>query len=256
MKEIISFFTLAFTSFKFIGRYFDGKRTDYYALVFFNFVFSLICSASIFYVDAVLWNEVNQTDLFLNILIALELFILFMLVLIFSATYGISLNHFILYVDNGNSIFERKNIVLNFNKDLLKVNSEKKLVEEHIRKNSTYQYIYNYQIEELEYIDQESKTYKEFVCQQVKFNYKRLFKYNPQIKLYFRVMIVLYLATLAIPFFLEFHYLLIIIMMIHTLIYILSIGFLARISMSLHIENDKDKVKVMRYVRSLKNKYI
>lgn len=145
MKEIIGFFTLAFTSFKFIGRYFDGKRTDYYALVFFNFVFSLICSASIFYADAVLWNEVNQTNLFFNILIVLELLILFVLVLIFSATYGISLNHFILYVDNENSIFERKNIVLNFKKELLKVNSENKLVEKHIRKNGIYQYIYNYQ---------------------------------------------------------------------------------------------------------------
>ena len=108
---------------------------------------------------------------------------------------------------------------------------------------------------QFEYIDKESRKYNEFVCQQIKLNYKRLFKYNPHIKLYFRVMIVLYLGTLASTFFLNSHYLLIIVIIIHTLINILSIGFLARISMSLHIENDKDKVKMMRYVRSLKNKY-
>lgn len=254
MKEIISFFTLAFSSFKFIRKYFDGKRMTYYLLIIFNFIFSLVCGSSIYYIDGFLWNEISKPNLFLNVLITLELLLLFILVLIFSATYAISLNHFILYVDNKNFVFERKNIALNFNKELLKVNSEKKLINKYIRNHSIYQYIYNYQVEEFEYIDQESRKYNEFVCQQVKFNYKRLFKYSPQINLYLKVMTGLYVVTLAIIFLFYSYYLLTIVMMIHTLIYISSIGFLIRISVSLHKENDKDKVKMMRFVRSLKNK--
>ena len=44
------------------------------------------------------------------------------------------------------------------------------------------------------------------------------------------------------------------VIIIHILIYILSIGFMSKISITLHRENDKiDKVKLMRYVRSLKH---
>lgn len=129
MKEIISFFTLAFTSFKFIRRYFDGKKLDYFSLMFFNFVFILIFAGCLFYVDAILWNEVNQHSVLIDILLMIDLIVLFLLVAIYSATYGISLNHFILYVDNNNSVFERKNLVSPFNKDLLKIQSEDDLVE-------------------------------------------------------------------------------------------------------------------------------
>lgn len=247
MKEIISFFTLAFTSFKFIRRYLDGKRTDYYTLVFFNIVFSFICGASIFYVDAILWNEVNQNNLYFNILIVSDLLIVFFLVAVFSATYGISLNHFIMYVDNENSIFERKSRIFSFNNSLLKVRTEADLLRKHIRKNNAYEYIYNYQIENFEYIDQESKKYKEFACQWRQFNYQRLFKYNTKIKLYFRILIALFLMTLIISY---FQFFILVMIITHILIYILSIGFLSKISVSLHRENDKDKIKLMRYLRS------
>lgn len=43
------------------------------------------------------------------------------------------------------------------------------------------------------------------------------------------------------------------VIIIHILTYILSIGFMSKISITLHRENDKDKVKLMRYVKSLKH---
>lgn len=254
MKEIISFFTLAFTSFKFIRRYFDGKKLDYFSLMFFNFVFILIFAGCLFYVDAILWNEVNQHSLLIDILLMIDLIVLFLLVVIYSATYGISLNHFILYVDNNNSVFERKNLVSPFNKDLLKIQSEDDLVEKHAKKQRVYQYIYNYQIENYQYIDSKSEKYEEFVCQQRKINYQRLFRYTPKIKLYFWILVVIFFITSAASlFFLQISFLLIMVIIIHILTYILSIGFMSKISITLHRENDKDKVKLMRYVKSLKH---
>lgn len=254
MKEIISFFTLAFTSFKFIRRYFDGKKLDYFSLMFFNFVFILIFAGCLFYVDAILWNEVNQHSVLIDILLMIDLIVLFLLVVIYSATYGISLNHFILYVDNNNSVFERKNLVSPFNKDLLKIQSEDDLVEKHAKKQRVYQYIYNYQIENHQYIDSKSEKYEEFVCQQRKINYQRLFRYTPKIKLYFWILVVIFFITSAASlFFLQISFLLIMVIIIHILTYILSIGFMSKISITLHRENDKDKVKLMRYVKSLKH---
>ncbi|MEB7778868.1 hypothetical protein [Staphylococcus equorum] len=254
MKEIISFFTLAFTSFKFIRRYFDGKKLDYFSLMFFNFVFILIFAGCLFYVDAILWNEVNQHSVLIDILLMIDLIVLFLLVAIYSATYGISLNHFILYVDNNNSVFERKNLVSPFNKDLLKIQSEDDLVEKHAKKQRVYQYIYNYQIENYQYIDSKSEKYEEFVCQQRKINYQRLFRYTPKIKLYFWILVVIFFITSAASlFFLQISFLLIMVIIIHILTYILSIGFMSKISITLHRENDKDKVKLMRYVKSLKH---
>lgn len=254
MKEIISFFTLAFTSFKFIRRYFDGKKLDYFSLMFFNFVFILIFAGCLFYVDAILWNEVNQHSVLIDIFLMIDLIVLFLLVAIYSATYGISLNHFILYVDNNNSVFERKNLVSPFNKDLLKIQSEDDLVEKHAKKQRVYQYIYNYQIENYQYIDSKSEKYEEFVCQQRKINYQRLFRYTPKIKLYFWILVVIFFITSAASlFFLQISFLLIMVIIIHILTYILSIGFMSKISITLHRENDKDKVKLMRYVKSLKH---
>lgn len=254
MKEIISFFTLAFTSFKFIRRYFDGKKLDYFSLMFFNFVFILIFAGCLFYVDAILWNEVNQHSVLIDILLMIDLIVLFLLVAIYSATYGISLNHFILYVDNNNSVFERKNLVSPFNKDLLKIQSEDDLVEKHAKKQRVYQYIDNYQIENYQYIDSKSEKYEEFVCQQRKINYQRLFRYTPKIKLYFWILVVIFFITSAASlFFLQISFLLIMVIIIHILTYILSIGFMSKISITLHRENDKDKVKLMRYVKSLKH---
>lgn len=254
MKEIISFFTLAFTSFKFIRRYFDGKKLDYFSLMFFNFVFILIFAGCLFYVDAILWNEINQHSVLIDIFLMIDLIVLFLLVAIYSATYGISLNHFILYVDNNNSVFERKNLVSPFNKDLLKIQSEDDLVEKHAKKQRVYQYIYNYQIENYQYIDSKSEKYEEFVCQQRKINYQRLFRYTPKIKLYFWILVVIFFITSAASlFFLQISFLLIMVIIIHILTYILSIGFMSKISITLHRENDKDKVKLMRYVKSLKH---
>lgn len=254
MKETISFFTLAFTSFKFIRRYFDGKKLDYFSLMFFNFVFILIFAGCLFYVDAILWNEVNQHSVLIDILLMIDLIVLFLLVVIYSATYGISLNHFILYVDNNNSVFERKNLVSPFNKDLLKIQSEDDLVEKHAKKQRVYQYIDNYQIENYQYIDSKSEKYEEFVCQQRKINYQRLFRYTPKIKLYFWILVVIFFITSAASlFFLQISFLLIMVIIIHILTYILSIGFMSKISITLHRENDKDKVKLMRYVKSLKH---
>ena len=184
----------------------------------------------------------------------IDLIVLFLLVVIYSATYGISLNHFILYVDNNNSVFERKNLVSPFNKDLLKIQSEDDLVEKHAKKQRVYQYIYNYQIENYQYIDSKSEKYEEFVCQQRKINYQRLFRYTPKIKLYFWILVVIFFITSAASlFFLQISFLLIMVIIIHILTYILSIGFMSKISITLHRENDKDKVKLMRYVRSLKH---
>ncbi|MGO2109803.1 MAG: hypothetical protein ACTH27_12630 [Staphylococcus equorum] len=254
MKEIISFFTLAFTSFKFIRRYFDGKKLDYFSLMFFNFVFILIFAGCLFYVDAILWNEVNQHSVLIDIFLMIDLIVLFLLVAIYSATYGISLNHFILYVDNNNSVFERKKLVSPFNKDLLKIQSEDDLVEKHAKKQRVYQYIYNYQIENYQYIDSKSEKYEEFVCQQRKINYQRLFRYTPKIKLYFWILVVIFfIISAASLFFLQISFLLIMVIIIHILTYILSIGFMSKISITLHRENDKDKVKLMRYVKSLKH---
>lgn len=248
------FFTLAFTSFKFIRRYFDGKKLDYFSLMFFNFVFILIFAGCLFYVDAILWNEVNQHSVLIDILLMIDLIVLFLLVVIYSATYGISLNHFILYVDNNNSVFERKKLVSPFNKDLLKIQSEDDLVEKHAKKQRVYQYIYNYQIENYQYIDSKSEKYEEFVCQQRKINYQRLFRYTPKIKLYFWILVVIFFITSAASlFFLQISFLLIMVIIIHILTYILSIGFMSKISITLHRENDKDKVKLMRYVKSLKH---
>lgn len=230
MKEIISFFTLAFTSFKFIRRYFDGKKLDYFSLMFFNFVFILIFAGCLFYVDAILWNEVNQHSVLIDILLMIDLIVLFLLVVIYSATYGISLNHFILYVDNNNSVFERKKLVSPFNKDLLKIQSEDDLVEKHAKKQRVYQYIYNYQIENYQYIDSKSEKYEEFVCQQRKINYQRLFRYTPKIKLYFWILVVIFFITSAASlFFLQISFLLIMVIIIHILTYILSIGFMSKI---------------------------
>lgn len=222
--------------------------------MFFNFVFILIFAGCLFYVDAILWNEVNQHSVLIDILLMIDLIVLFLLVAIYSATYGISLNHFILYVDNNNSVFERKNLVSPFNKDLLKIQSEDDLVEKHAKKQRVYQYIYNYQIENYQYIDSKSEKYEEFVCQQRKINYQRLFRYTPKIKLYFWILVVIFFITSAASlFFLQISFLLIMVIIIHILTYILSIGFMSKISITLHRENDKDKVKLMRYVRSLKH---
>ena len=202
----------------------------------------------------ILWNEGNQHSVLLDIFFMVDLIVLFLLVAIYSATYGISLNHFILYVDNNNSVFERKNLVSPFNKDLLKIQSEDDLVEKHAKKQRVYQYIYNYQIENYQYIDSKSEKYEEFVCQQRKINYQRLFRYTPKIKLYFWILVVIFFITSAASlFFLQISFLLIMVIIIHILTYILSIGFMSKISITLHRENDKDKVKLMRYVRSLKH---
>lgn len=222
--------------------------------MFFNFVFILIFAGCLFYVDAILWNEVNQHSVLIDILLMIDLIVLFLLVAIYSATYGISLNHFILYVDNNNSVFERKNLVSPFNKDLLKIQSEDDLVEKHAKKQRVYQYIDNYQIENYQYIDSKSEKYEEFVCQQRKINYQRLFRYTPKIKLYFWILVVIFFITSAASlFFLQISFLLIMVIIIHILTYILSIGFMSKISITLHRENDKDKVKLMRYVKSLKH---
>lgn len=222
--------------------------------MFFNFVFILIFAGCLFYVDAILWNEVNQHSVLIDILLMIDLIVLFLLVVIYSATYGISLNHFILYVDNNNSVFERKKLVSPFNKDLLKIQSEDDLVEKHAKKQRVYQYIYNYQIENYQYIDSKSEKYEEFVCQQRKINYQRLFRYTPKIKLYFWILVVIFFITSAASlFFLQISFLLIMVIIIHILTYILSIGFMSKISITLHRENDKDKVKLMRYVKSLKH---
>lgn len=222
--------------------------------MFFNFVFILIFAGCLFYVDAILWNEVNQHSVLIDIFLMIDLIVLFLLVAIYSATYGISLNHFILYVDNNNSVFERKNLVSPFNKDLLKIQSEDDLVEKHAKKQRVYQYIDNYQIENYQYIDSKSEKYEEFVCQQRKINYQRLFRYTPKIKLYFWILVVIFFITSAASlFFLQISFLLIMVIIIHILTYILSIGFMSKISITLHRENDKDKVKLMRYVKSLKH---
>lgn len=230
------------------------KKLDYFSLMFFNFVFILIFAGCLFYVDAILWNEVNQHSVLIDILLMIDLIVLFLLVVIYSATYGILLNHFILYVDNNNSVFERKKLVSPFNKDLLKIQSEDDLVEKHAKKQRVYQYIYNYQIENYQYIDSKSEKYEEFVCQQRKINYQRLFRYTPKIKLYFWILVVIFFITSAASlFFLQISFLLIMVIIIHILTYILSIGFMSKISITLHRENDKDKVKLMRYVKSLKH---
>ena len=67
-----------------------GKTLDCYSLILYLFI---------------LWNEGNQHSVLLDIFFMVDLIVLFLLVAIYSATYGISLNHFILYVDNNNSVF-------------------------------------------------------------------------------------------------------------------------------------------------------
>lgn len=58
------------------------------------------------------------------------------------------------------------------------------------------------------------------------------------------------MTTVTAFIFLYTKILLFIVLMMHALIYILSIGHLLKINMSLYRENDKDKLKVMRYLRS------
>ncbi len=94
---------------------------------------------------------------------------------IYIASYRLSLNHFIIFVDKFHSIYERKSIVSPFNKELMKVQNEKTLVKEYKDKNRVYQYIYNYQIERFEYINKESEYYQEFVCQKIKGDRKNIF---------------------------------------------------------------------------------
>lgn len=253
MKEIVSFFTLAFTSFKFIRRYFDGKKFDFYSIMFFRSFFFLFIGAVLFWIDAILYNKLDHYSIFFDIFMFIDLAILFFLSAIYIATYRVSLNHFILFVDNHNSIFERKNIVSPFSKELMKIQNEKTLVKKYEEKHSIYQYIYNYQIEQFEYIDKESERYKEFVCQKIKGNWKRIFKYNPKIKQYFGIIIGNFLITSVVAFiFSSVDFLLLMVLINHVLSYILNIGFLAKISVSLHRENDRDKVKVMRYSRSFR----
>lgn len=87
-----------------------------------------------------------------------------------------------------------------------------------------------------------------------KINYQRLFRYTPKIKLYFWILVVIFFITSAASlFFLQISFLLIMVIIIHILTYILSIGFMSKISITLHRENDKNKVKLMRYVKSLKH---
>lgn len=252
MKEIISFFTLAFTSFKLLKNYLDFKKSDYYAPLFFNFIFIFILGLCAFYADFILWEKVLQQNALWDIYLMLNGIALFLLVAIYVATYSISLNHFILYGDNNNSVFERKSLISPFSKDLLKVSSEENLIRNHIRNERIYQYIYNYQIEKFEYIDRESNLYKEVVCQQKNITHRRLFRYNIKIRFYLLMLIGIYFITLITSLFLNLYFLSITIVIAHTLIYILSISFFAKISMTLHRENDKDKVKVMRYVRSFR----
>ncbi|MBF7030008.1 hypothetical protein [Staphylococcus kloosii] len=256
MREIISFFTLFFTSFKFLKKYFDFTKLDYYAPLLFNFVITFILGSAIFGADMFLGEKVVKQNALWDIYLITNGTVLFLLVIIYVATYSTSLNHFILYADHNNFIFERKSLVSAFTKDFLKVSSEKNLVESHNREEKVYQFMYNYQIENIEYIDRESNLYNEFICQQQKGIHKRLFRCNIKIRWYFWILIgIFFITTLFTSFFLDLYLLLVVTIITHTLIYILSIVFFAKINFKLHRENDKDKVKLMRYTRSLKKNH-
>ncbi len=62
------------------------------------------------------------------------------------------------------------------------------------------------------------------------------------------------MTTVTAFIFLLTKILLFIILIMHVLSYILSIGYLLKINMSLYREKDKDKLKVMRYLRSFIHK--
>ncbi|HHW9998447.1 TPA: hypothetical protein ACU1UG_000970 [Staphylococcus aureus] len=251
MKEILSFFSLSLTSFTFIRKYFDVKRFDFYSIMLFQCIIFLPVVMILFYIDYILYSKLSDFNIFTDILMVIVFISLTIFFTTYIATYRLSLNHFIIFVDKFSSIYERKSIVSPFNKEFMKVQNEKTLVKVYKGKNRVYQYIYNYQIEEFEYINKESEYYQEFVCQKIKGNWKRIFQCNIKIKRYFLILFVLFLMTTVTAFiFLYTKILLFIVLMMHALIYILSIGHLLKINMSLYRENDKDKLKVMRYLRS------
>lgn len=59
------------------------EKLDYFSLMFFNFVFILIFAGCLFYVDAILWNEVNQHSVLIDIFLMIDLIVLFLLVAIY-----------------------------------------------------------------------------------------------------------------------------------------------------------------------------
>ncbi|UEX90199.1 hypothetical protein [Staphylococcus ratti] len=255
MKEIVNFFILTLALLKALGKFLDNKKFDFYSTVFLQIAVFLIIGVTLFSIDFILLYYFYYHTSFSFIILTIDFSIILFLTFMYIATFRLSLNSFILFLDNDNSIFERKSIISPFNKELLKVQDEEALVKKYTKKHRIYQYIYNYQVEQFDYIDINRQKYKEFVCQQKRFSWKRTFKYNSKMALLVVGFWGVFLITSIIAFmwsFLHFSPMPIIII-IHISIYIFNVYFLSKIFPNLYKENYKDKVKIMRYLRSFRH---
>ncbi|MBF2265078.1 hypothetical protein [Staphylococcus warneri] len=177
MKEFISLFTLGISFFKFFKNYFDGKRVDYYFAIFFQLLIASICLFVFFIIDFLLFSKIHYFDSVRLILILVEGTLFAFTIVMYGSTYGIAINHFVLYKDKEDRVFERIGFTNPFNKENIKVKSEQDLAERKNKENRIYDYFDEYQIESFKYIDKDSKEYIEYAYQVYKGVFKRMF-YN------------------------------------------------------------------------------
>lgn len=250
MKELLSLFTIVFSTFKIIKKFFDSAKLDYYFSVLFQIILATIFALFLFRIDFYFFTNLIKNE-YLNslclILLIIELITIISTVIIYSAIYSFAINHFILYKDKNNVLFERLSFTNPFNKEHIKVNSETDLYLRKYKKNKYYEYIDAYKIESFKFIDKESKVYEEYSTQIIKNPIKRLFAAKLIRKRYSLGMPIIYIISILLNRL--FKYWTIDNLAIHILLITLFLGFLIKIGESLLSQNVEDKLKVIKHIK-------
>ncbi|EKS26494.1 hypothetical protein PYI52_10960 [Staphylococcus epidermidis] len=244
MKEILGFITIVISLFKFFKNYFDFKKIEYYYAISFHLLVSLIFMFVLFAVDFWLFSKINYLDAICIILFTVEGGLFLFTVIMYGSTYRLAINHFVLYKDKKDKLFERISHTNPFNKETIKVKQEDDILEEQNKENRIYDYIDEYQLEVITYIDKDSNKYNEYVYEVYKSPFKRMSFKELKIKKYLWILPIIYLMTIALGYF--FNNWIIFVVMIHILICIWFLAILIRIGDLLRQKNNTDKLKMMR----------